>query len=152
MRDSHSLKKRSEFIFLRLVTRFIKKIPKNPPLPASPKFSSPSQKLCISLLFEIFCVPPLKNFNLLQLEISYFYRYYISLPSVATLASQEFFFPHTRALQFHRHYPPFLSLSLSIPFFTISKACWCPLCSFEIKLRMTEQETLFAIEQAILKL
>ena len=145
MRDSHSLKKRSEFIFLRLVTRFIKKIPKNPPLPASPKFSSPSQKLCISLLFEIFCVPPLKNFNLLQLEISYFYRYYISLPSVATLASQEFFFPILELCNSIGTTLPF-SLSLSIPFFTISKACWCPLCSFEIKLRMTEQETLFVIE------
>ena len=151
MSNSHSLKKkkkkRSEFIFLRLVTCFIKKIPKNPPLLASPKFPSPSQKISISLLFEIFYVPPLKNFNLLLLEISYFYRYYLFLPLVATLSSQEFF-PHTRVLQFHRYYP----LSLSLLFFAISKACWCPLCAFENKLRMIEQETLFAIEQAVLKL
>ena len=40
------------------------------------------------------------------------------------------------------------TLSLSLLFFAISKVCWCPLCAFENKLRMIEQETLFVIEQA----
>ena len=142
MSNSHSLKKkkkkRSEFIFFRLVTCFIKKIPKNPPLFASPKFSSPSQKISISLLSKIL--------------ISCYQKSPISIGTT--------FFSPQLLLSPLKNFFPILelcnstgtTLSLSLLFFAISKVCWCPLCAFENKLRMIEQETLFVIEQAVLKL
>ena len=49
-----------------------------------------------------------------------------------------------------------LSLSLSLSYFlqfqSFVGVLYVPLCAFKNKLRMTERETLFAIEQVVLKL
>ena len=137
----------SEFLFLHLITHSIKKIPKKSPLTHFSKiFISLSKNFHLPPLQNILC-SSLKNCNLLLLEIPYFYKPFSHL-NCCSLFSRNFFFS-PRALRFHKYS---LSLSLSLIFFPISKVFWCPLCAFKNKLRMTEHETLFAIEQVVLKL
>ena len=125
-----------EFLFLHLITRSIKKIPKISPLTRFSKIFISLSKIfylppfwnILSLLSKLFLVPTTRYFLFLQV------RPFFPL-SCCSLFLRIFFSP-TISLRFHRYCPPF---SFSLLFFAFWKTYWRPLCTFKNKLRRTEQ-------------
>ena len=84
----------SNFLFLplHLITRTVKKFPKKSLVSCFSKIFISHPKNFLTLPSKILYVPPLKNFNLSLLK--FFYRYCLSLLSVASLFLRIFSLPY----------------------------------------------------------